>query len=185
VLHVPVYEEDDDDDEDDAPPVIGMEGVVSGIGPVHDPPGWSFSVWLPELERVWGFDESDLGSLGLIEVEEDEPGSRIPLDPETPPYEAFGAELGLDLFIEVGAGEAADTAGNAIAELGELVPVAHVRGRTKLTIADRQAVAGSGFGSRRPETPGRRSKLWLPRDGTAGYAKSMTVGALNSGGTAK
>lgn len=136
VLHVPVYDERDDDD-DDAHPVIGMEGVVCGIGPDHEPSRWGYSVWLPELERVWGFDESDLESVGLVEVEEHEPGSRVALDPNASPHESFGGELGVRLFLQIAADDAAGTAAKAIAELSELIPVAHVTWEDEVHPCDR------------------------------------------------
>jgi hypothetical protein len=62
VVRMPDTIEDEND-------VRGMEGTVSGFSPREDGKAWSIAVWVDELEEVWSFDEKELESAGMVEVE--------------------------------------------------------------------------------------------------------------------
>lgn len=64
------------------------------------------AVWLPEVEEVWSFDEDDLESTGLVELEEGEARTRVALDPATH-AESFGGEVNVKLLTELEAGRCA------------------------------------------------------------------------------
>jgi hypothetical protein len=106
----------------DEPDVRGMEGTVSSFSPCEDGQAWSIGVWLDELEEVWSFDERQLESAGMVEVQLDERKTRVPIDPASH-EESFGGELTVKLLTEIDEREAARLVNEAEAALRSLVPL--------------------------------------------------------------
>ena len=106
----------------DTEDVRGQEGTVSGFSPTGEGSAWSVAVWLPEVEEIWSFDEDDLESVGLIELEAGDLRTRVPLDPGTH-AESFGGEVNVKLVTEVEAQDAPRVAAAAEAALCALIPI--------------------------------------------------------------
>jgi hypothetical protein len=106
----------------DAPALTGQEATVSAFAPTRGGTTWSVGVRLPSVEEVWMFDEDDLESLGVVELEEGEAATRVPLDPETH-VASFGADLSVRLLTEIPEGEAARVAAEAESAIRSIVAV--------------------------------------------------------------
>ena len=105
---------------DDTLDVRGMEGTVSGLSPTDDGKAWSIGVWLDDLDEVWCFDESELETAGMLEVEHDGERTRVPLDPATH-EQSFGGELTVRLLTEIDETDAAHVAMEAETALRSLL----------------------------------------------------------------
>jgi hypothetical protein len=103
----------------------GQEGTVSSFSPNQSGAGWNVGVWLPALEEVWGFDEEELESTGVVELEEEGGPRRVPADPSTH-EKSFPAELVVRLYTEIEAGDAPEVAGSAEVTLRSLIAVERV-----------------------------------------------------------
>ena len=103
----------------------GQEGTVSAFSPNQSGTGWDVGIWLPALEKVWCFDEEDLESTGMVEVEEEDGPRRVPADPSTH-ESSFGADLVVRLYTEIEAGDAPEVAGAAEVALRSLIAVERV-----------------------------------------------------------
>ena len=102
----------------------GSEGTVTAFSPTRRGTASSIAVWLPGPEEVWSFDEDNLESLGMVEVDGDgdEP-QRVPVDPETH-LASFGGDLSVRLITEVGEADAPRFAAEAEASLRRLIDIA-------------------------------------------------------------
>lgn len=98
----------------------GAEGEVSSFAPRADGRAWDVGVWLPDLEEVWSFAETELESEGLVVIDR-RGDERAMLDPAT--HEAsFPAELSLRLVTKIEAEQAESVANSAERVLRTLVP---------------------------------------------------------------
>lgn len=61
--------------------ILSQEGVVRGFCPTQDETDWDVDVWLPAKEEVWTLHESQLGSAGLVEINDNDGDGdkRVPL----------------------------------------------------------------------------------------------------------
>jgi hypothetical protein len=106
--------------------MTGQEATVWAFSPARQGTAWSVSVWLPPVEGVWSFDEDDLESLGLVELEGDEdPPIRVALDPTTH-VASFGGDLGIRLVTEIKEVEAALVAAEAESSVRSIIDVKEV-----------------------------------------------------------
>lgn len=105
--------------------LLGQEGTVSGFSPNQSGAGWEVAVWLPAHEKVWSFDEEELESTGVVEVEEESGPRRVPADPSTH-EKSFSADLVITLYTEIEAGDAPEVAGSAEVTLRSLIAVERV-----------------------------------------------------------
>jgi Immunity protein 31 len=106
----------------------GQEGTVLGFTPLDSGAGWNVAVWLPPHEEMWYFDEEELESTGVVEVEEEDGPRRVPADPSTH-EKSFGAELAIRLYTEIEEGDAPEVVGSAEVTLRSLIAVEHVTWR--------------------------------------------------------
>jgi hypothetical protein len=110
----------------DTQDVTGQEATVSAFSPTHRGTAWSVSVWLPSVEEVWSFDEDDLESLGLVELEgDDDPKVRVPLDHATH-VASFGGDLGIRLVTEIPESEAVRVVADAESAVRSVIDVQEV-----------------------------------------------------------
>ena len=107
------------------PDVRGSEGVVSSFSPTESGLAWSIGVWLPDLKRVWAFDEDALESTGAVEVTSEGETDRVPLDPATH-EESFGGEIVVRLFTVIEGADAARVAREAESALRSLIAVERI-----------------------------------------------------------
>lgn len=107
---------------DDTEDVRGQEGTVSGFSPTGDGSAWSVAVWLPAVEEVWSFDEGDLASAGLVELEDGDVRTRVSLDRATH-VESFGGEVNVKLLTEVEVDDAPRVVAAAEDALRTLIPI--------------------------------------------------------------
>jgi hypothetical protein len=109
---------------EDLTEVLGREGKVTTFGPADDE-SWSVGVWFPDLEEMWGLDEDDVESLGVVEVEQDGAVTRLRVDPAGH-EESFGGELAVRLLTAVGEQAAPRVVASAEAALQTIIPLRKV-----------------------------------------------------------